>query len=319
MMPEMDGVETAKRIRALGGKYKNLPLIALSANAVSGAHELFINAGMNDFISKPIDSGRLNAILAKYLPPEKITVNFYSASVRKPKHEYAADNEIVWSEDDRKIFKEISLIDNLDPKEGITHTGNRIEDYFKVLRQFVNGVDENITKIKEYLQSEDWANYAILVHAYKGVLAIIGADKLSEYALHLETAAKNIVEANDHPENINAAKGLKKNLKLCHEETFPLCDAVVTLHDALEKTSLVDKTPVEKTAIDIPTLKEKLTALKAACELFKGDDADALSAELEKSVFSEKIDAEIQSICRLTASFNFAEAVVRIQNLLETL
>ncbi|MDR1256835.1 MAG: response regulator [Spirochaetaceae bacterium] len=317
MMPEMDGIETAKRIRALGGEYKNLPLIALSANAVSGARELFIESGMDDFILKPIDSGRLNAVLAKYLPPEKITINFYSASEHKP--EFEMDNEIIWSDDDRKIFQEISLIDNLDAKEGITHTGNRIEDYFKVLRQFTGGVDKNMAKIKEYLQNKDWSNYAILVHAYRGTLAIIGADKLSELALSLETASKSIIEANNHPENVDSVKNLKKNLKLCREKTLPLCGAIVTLSDALEKTSLAGKTPFDKTSIEAAALKEKLTALKAACELFRADDADALSAELEKYTFSEKVDVEIQGICGLTAYFSFAEAAVKIQNLIETL
>jgi signal transduction histidine kinase/HPt (histidine-containing phosphotransfer) domain-containing protein/ActR/RegA family two-component response regulator len=324
MMPEMDGVETAKRIRALDGEYyKKIPLIALSANAVSGARELFIAAGMNDFISKPISSAQLNAILARYLPPEKITVNSYFATPCNLQHEYAheytIDNEIIWSDDERKAFREISLINNLDTKEGIAHTGNRIDDYFKVLRQFIGGVDENITKIKEYLQNEDWINYAILIHAYKGVLAIIGAGKLAEYAMRLETAAKSIIATENHLENADAGRNLKKNRKLCHKETFLLCVTIVNLRGALARVLLADKTPVKKASIDAPELKEKLTALKAACEFFKADDADALSAELEKSAFSEEVDAEVSDVCKLAESFRFDEAAVKIERLLETL
>jgi CheY-like chemotaxis protein len=322
MMPEMDGVEIAKRIRARDGEYyKKIPLIALSANAVSGARELFIEAGMNDFISKPIDSGQLNTILAKYLPPEKTTINFSAASPHKLRHEYTIDNEIIWNNDERKIFREISLIRYLDAREGIAHTGNHVEGYIKVLRQFIEGVDKNIAKIKEDLRNEDWNDYAILIHAYKGTLAIIGAGKLSDRAARLEEAAKNIVEAMRRTENTDALKylNLKKNLKLCREETLPLCAAIVTLRDELAATSLVDKTPVEKTKIEAPELKEKLAAFKTACELFKADDADALSDELKKSTFSEEADEDIRDICKLAESFRFAEAIVKIQRLLEKL
>ena len=73
MMPGMDGTETAEQIRALGGKYAEVPIIALSANAVSGARELFLSSGMNDFISKPIDSAELNAALIRWIPRDMIT------------------------------------------------------------------------------------------------------------------------------------------------------------------------------------------------------------------------------------------------------
>jgi len=68
MMPEMDGIEATKRIRE---NYRELPIIALTANAVSGTKEMFLSNGFNDFLSKPIDVIELNAILSKWLPKEK--------------------------------------------------------------------------------------------------------------------------------------------------------------------------------------------------------------------------------------------------------
>jgi len=68
MMPEMNGVEAAKLIRA---KHAELPIIALTANAVSGTKEMFLSNGFNDFLSKPIDTIKLNNILAKWIPKEK--------------------------------------------------------------------------------------------------------------------------------------------------------------------------------------------------------------------------------------------------------
>jgi CheY-like chemotaxis protein len=76
MMPEMDGVETTARIRELGesnDKYKSLPIIALTANAIFGAKEMFLANGFNDFISKPINTDELVSILKAWLPPERIS------------------------------------------------------------------------------------------------------------------------------------------------------------------------------------------------------------------------------------------------------
>jgi signal transduction histidine kinase/ActR/RegA family two-component response regulator len=70
MMPEMDGVEAAQRIRALGGS--QAPIIALTANAVSGAREMFLAKGFSGFLSKPIDAEALAGCLLKWLPERLI-------------------------------------------------------------------------------------------------------------------------------------------------------------------------------------------------------------------------------------------------------
>ena len=75
MMPEMDGIEAAKRIRKLGEEdayYRDLPIIALTANAIDGMKEMFLENGFSDFLSKPIDQIKLNTILAKWIMKEEI-------------------------------------------------------------------------------------------------------------------------------------------------------------------------------------------------------------------------------------------------------
>ena len=73
MMPEMDGVETVYRIREMQEEYyQKLPIIALTANAVSGAREMFLKEGFQDFLAKPIDTSALDKILNRWLPEEKI-------------------------------------------------------------------------------------------------------------------------------------------------------------------------------------------------------------------------------------------------------
>jgi signal transduction histidine kinase/ActR/RegA family two-component response regulator len=71
MMPGMDGIETARAIRALGGPYRKVPFIALTANAVAGMKEMFLEKGFNDYLSKPIETAALDGILAKWIPKAK--------------------------------------------------------------------------------------------------------------------------------------------------------------------------------------------------------------------------------------------------------
>ncbi|MDR1849923.1 MAG: response regulator [Zoogloeaceae bacterium] len=71
MMPEMDGMEATAAIRALGGRFTELPIVALTANAVSGMKEMFLANGFNDFLAKPIATNELDALLQKWIPAAK--------------------------------------------------------------------------------------------------------------------------------------------------------------------------------------------------------------------------------------------------------
>jgi CheY-like chemotaxis protein len=72
MMPEMDGADATKIIRAMPDeKYKSLPIIALTANVVGDVHDLFIESGMNDFLSKPLDHAEIERVFREWLPKER--------------------------------------------------------------------------------------------------------------------------------------------------------------------------------------------------------------------------------------------------------
>lgn len=70
MMPQMDGIEATKRIREEHPEYKDIPIIAFTANAVEEARELLLKEGMDDFISKPIKGTELEALLKKWIPED---------------------------------------------------------------------------------------------------------------------------------------------------------------------------------------------------------------------------------------------------------
>jgi HPt (histidine-containing phosphotransfer) domain-containing protein len=109
----MDGVETVKKIRALGGKFENLVIVALTANAVSGAREMFLENGFNDFISKPINADELQQIVLKYLPPNKINkavvTKTQQADVLNKEEQLRKKSIITFVKENRQTFENITV------------------------------------------------------------------------------------------------------------------------------------------------------------------------------------------------------------------
>jgi len=71
MMPEMDGIQTVAAIRALGGRFTSLPIIAVTANAMTGMEDMFLKSGFDDFLSKPLEINSFHRMIEKWAPLEK--------------------------------------------------------------------------------------------------------------------------------------------------------------------------------------------------------------------------------------------------------
>jgi PAS domain S-box-containing protein len=178
MMPGMDGIETIREIRKLGAKYEKLPVIALTANAVSGVKEMFLDAGFGGFLSKPIPTQELDEIIKKWLSPDKL----------KPgaKAEAEDTNEI-----HDHFLDTIGKTGEIDPGIGL---GNLLGDkgkYHSTLSMFHKKIMSECKGMSALLDIRDLKRLKISVHAMKAMLAIIGAHGLSEAALELEMAAQN--------------------------------------------------------------------------------------------------------------------------------
>jgi len=163
MMPEMDGIETTKRIRE---NNPELPIIALTANAVSGTKEMFLANGFNDFLSKPIDTIRLNDILEKWLPEEK------REKATETVHEMESNADI--------------KIEGVDVEKALAMLDGNVNLYMELLAAFHKDSADKINEIKNY-NNPLYTNH---VHALKGTCASIGAFALSEMAKSLEKAGK---------------------------------------------------------------------------------------------------------------------------------
>ena len=197
MMPGMDGVETMKRIRANNVKeHSDMPIVALTANAVSTARESFIAAGFDGFVSKPIELIELERVLKKVLPKSAVTYRKNNA----PLPPEPAPPETVIPEQPpepavsgpqaQSVLERLAEC-GLDTAEGLRYSGDDEEFYISLLMQLAGESGEKREKMNRCYAEKDLDNYAILVHAMKSTMKMIGCDVLSERAKTLEFAAKN--------------------------------------------------------------------------------------------------------------------------------
>ncbi|MBR5337178.1 MAG: response regulator [Lachnospiraceae bacterium] len=191
MMPEMSGEDTMKEIRDVADINADTPIIVLTANAVKGAKEEYLEMGYNDYLSKPIDGDELEAMLLKYLPENKVE--------RIDPSDLEEDDDLPEEEGEIGL---ISGIEGIDVSEGIKAAGGE-EVYLTICRNFHDTAVSRRNMIKDYYESGDIENYTIQVHALKSTARLLGANAFSEKALELELAGKagdvDVIRAgNDH-------------------------------------------------------------------------------------------------------------------------
>lgn len=206
MMPGFDGVETLRRIRELrGGIYRDLPIVALTANTISGAREMFRNEGFTEFIPKPIERVVLERVLHKILPESCIQ---YSGEQEEPeapaaepslRDEPAADAaapEVPQPEENAPQVGTALPYARLERAginvgKGMDYCCGEEDFYLDMLRIFYTQSAEKMAEIASLYEAANWKDYATKVHALKSTSLTIGAERLSEHAKALEQAGKN--------------------------------------------------------------------------------------------------------------------------------
>ena len=289
MMPEMNGIEVTARIRAMrvsDDYYANVPIIALTANAVSGTKEMFIANGFDDFLSKPIDTVKLKAILNKWLPKEKQT----GSAVKNRKAVIAS-----------KPIMTVIEIAGLDVNKGVLRSGGTMEMYFDTLTVFYKDGLKKIKEINSSLAAGNLSQYTIYVHALKSACANIGAEALS-------AAAKKLEIASEHGDLEYIEK---------HNAVFLLSleSMLNSIHDAIQKKQENRKDVAE--SLNTEAFHSVLVQLKTALEAF---DARAISQtvdDLRSLAQTEDIGATINSISESILLVEYDEAIALTEALLQ--
>lgn len=174
MMPDMDGIETLEKLNEFPDEdWTRVPVIALTANAVTGAKEMYLQKGFTDFLAKPITVLTLEDMVRQYLPDELIE----KTETEKMKEE------------------PVNNLPELDRKTAIDGLGSE-ELYEELLSDYGKELPERMDQIRTFEQTEDIKNYTIAVHGLKSTSRMVGAMALAMLAEKLEGYG--------HKENIDA-------------------------------------------------------------------------------------------------------------------
>jgi PAS domain S-box-containing protein len=176
-MPVMDGITATAAIRSLPNEKQRIPIIAMTAHAMSGDREKSLAAGMDDHITKPIDPELLFATLVKYIKPSR---RHRPGNSRPPAKERQQGAQPPFTD-----------LPGVDTKTGLARIGGNRALYRSLLLKFSDDFSSADTELASLLRAGEQLEALHLVHTVKGVAGNIGADELAAIATDLEMVLKN--------------------------------------------------------------------------------------------------------------------------------
>jgi CheY-like chemotaxis protein len=273
-MPVMDGYTSTREIRKFEN-YKTLPIVAMTADAMIGVKEDCIEAGMMDFVSKPIDPDEVFAALIKWINPKKVR-----KYVPKPK------------ETAPKVDVFIPEMEFININDGIRRVANNKKLYLKLLRDFKQNYATFIEKLSNTVKRKNIEESVRAAHTLKGVSGNIGATDLQKSAERMEHLLKT-----DNMDNFGAALA-ELNLKL---------NSVLKSLEAISEKEEVQPT-TEAADFDKELF---LNLLRESIELLKDDDFDA-SAKINELMTIPGVGIFIETLNKISAKiqkYEFEEAL----------
>lgn len=180
-MPVMDGITATKRIRA-DKRWKELPIVAMTANAMTVDIERCTQAGMNDHLSKPIDIDKFYSVLKQFLQEELIL----EESAIRPRDRA---NELMTSS-----ARDLPKLTGIDVEQAIYRIGGNQQRYFEILRHFITSQQQELARIPALITEQDWESATRVAHTLKGSAANLGLDELAKIASEMEQGLCEQVE-----------------------------------------------------------------------------------------------------------------------------
>ena len=216
-MPNMDGYELTRRIRQEEVSLDNpLPIIAITANAMDGAAAACFEAGMNDYLSKPLEIGALQAMLRTYLPSADQDQDATTDAQQETDQSIANASEVHAETD---LVSAGSII--LDLSELNALFGDDVEVLNQLLAEFVSSLDEGVAGMLSGFDIEDYDRIRAEAHKLKSSARTVGAHRLADLCFELELAGK-----------AKAAPALQTHLgslqSICDQTKNAIAQAIVT-------------------------------------------------------------------------------------------
>ena len=285
-MPVMDGLTATREVRK-HPKFATLPILAMTANAMSGDREVCLEAGMQDHIAKPVDPGNMFATLARWIKPafpQPLPVTVGEAL----------------GEGVEEAASSLSLpeIPGIDVITGLRRMGDNLKGYLGLLAKFRANQGGAGDAIREALAKDDRATAERLAHTLKGVAATIGADGLTEKAGVLEGAIGGWLS----PECVEG---------LLNDSSGELARICAALDHALPEEKTAIRSPLISASAETEAMVARRNALlrKAARQLDIFDaSVENTLATLQKEPLSEALRDWMDKIEKQISQYDFEDA-----------
>lgn len=290
MMPELDGIQTLKQIRKKKENYyKNIPIVALTANVVSGAREMFMNEGFQDYIAKPIEVSKLEMILLNYLPTDVLQIRDIHAA--QPKQKKLMDINIP----------------NINSKAGLRNCNEDYDNYKNILKIVAREGKEKCNLLKQCLNEKNYERYIVEVHGIKGAMMSIGALELGEIAKNHEFAGKN--------ENYDF---IHSNIQELIDHYEELIQNIKLFFEMVENDSAILKESKNKgTLLEPDKLKEELNEIYKLLEEFNSSLAEEKVTELLSYESDTEMKEYLIELKKQIEELEYDEALNLVHNYLQ--
>ena len=287
-MPVMDGFTATEELRRHKG-FDELPIIAMTADAMAGVRERVLDSGMNDFVTKPINPGKLFGALVRWITPgaREITGDMLAQ---------ARDGDV------QQALEALPELQGIEVKKGLARVGGNAGLYGKLLAKFLEDYSDITVQLRTALDDGDGERALRLAHTVKGVSANLGMERLREAAEEMESVVR------------------KSGIDAAYRLIGPVAVALEPVLDSLRKLPVPEKTPSPKQGQGRPrdpgTLRALLESLLGHVERHRPKQCKEVMGEIEACSWPEEFGDELLELGTLVGKYRFDDARSLVASLL---